>query len=392
MKNLFSTSLLLSLFCSSAFADEQNNAISAEASKQREAKAGKNISDSFFMFREIQGLDLDLTSKDKKASILIKKNRGANSFSLKLTGKFDGSDTEFANQDGLAGDVEGTLAYTMIIDERKVLSDKIAILSARLISSSDAYDSLLTCLQSSNIKDIQREFSIGDNSEDALENCGDEIKKYRATSKTIDNDFSYTYMHTSVTYAPSSFSYYDISNHKKVSSNSEGISTKLAFGIYGESGDIESWYEQDRFEIGAVYSKDDKPSSSNKKQNICKPYGEVAGYSECFDAYLSPTVETKKLIPYISYAMNFTDDPNRWVNGVKFTVRHTNTKIKAIDGDKDTKRFSVKIPVTMFVSSDKKIKAGLSLNWDEKIKTDDEDFDRFTVGFFISSGFDLAGF
>ena len=66
-----------------------------------------------FLFKEIEGLDFELSSKDKKAGLKLTKSMGANSIIFGLSTKLDDNVT-FADLDGIKGDVEGSLKYVYV--------------------------------------------------------------------------------------------------------------------------------------------------------------------------------------------------------------------------------------------------------------------------------------
>ena len=355
-------------------------------------EAKKQISSSYFLFKEIEGLNFDISSKDKKASLVIKKQVGANNAFLKITGKFDGKDTQFANHDGLSGDVEGSIGATFIIDEEIAIAEKSAILNRGIAAFAPIDNELRNCAKKNDIK-VKDTLSMDNvNSKAFKGKCDSQVKGWRKFQEDSQG-FNYHYVHGQISYSPSSFGHYDIAQDKTIKESTEGYGVKLALGRYSETAGLESdFYLQSRFEIGVDYREDDKPENSNKKRNICKPLVDNDGYTECFDAYLAPTADIEKTIPYISYAMNFSASQNRWVNGVKLKLTHTTTKTKTISSYKKTKRLGVSLPVTLFVSKDKGYRAGVSVNWQEKLSSDNDDFDKFSLGLFVSAGFDLAGF
>jgi hypothetical protein len=371
----------------SVYATVKNNLSGTQAS---------TIANSLFLFREIEGLDLDLASKDKKASINVNQYRGANNFNFKITGKFDDEYGEFANQEGLAGDVIGSIGYTRVFD--------IEHTSTAGNTLSQKYESALESLDSALAECIAKEQS-NDKKNGDKERSNKQLKSKGAACHPLENSivklenqgvkfpYSYKFGTFGFSYAPNSFKYYDINTLETVTSSTEGYEGKASYGFFKEYADGAKIMQQYKYELGVAYSKQDKPESKNKSQNICVPIPDLVGITRCFDSFLDPTVETENSTIFALYAVNFTHKSNVILNGIQAKLSYAmTTTTNFMNEEKDYDRWIFEAPLTLFVSDDKKIRAGLTYKYREKVDGDADDFDRSTISLFVSAGFSLIDF
>jgi hypothetical protein len=357
------------------------------------------------LFKEVEGLELDVSSKDKKATISMQKAFNSDSIlKVQVIGKFDSSDTSFANENGLSNDVTLKLTHTNIYyDSDQTLNNDIKFVEERTKERSHLNKKYYGCAvqhrprkggesegdYQTNIK--KEKLSVLINQID----CKNEYSAIQKFDKETDEyQFyrSYWYNSNSFSYSPGSHKYYDINSAKKESSDTETYELSSEIGMFELSGTSNStWWDSRKFAFGVEYSKGDTSNESGKT-NICKVKEDSPNYSTCFESYLLPAFENENLSLYGKYA--FRRNNKAIIKGVDLTIKYTKRDKNFVDETKDvdTKRWSISLPVTLFVTKKYDVKAGLSFLWQEHLETDKENFDVFTVGLFVSKGFDLSGF
>lgn len=357
------------------------------------------------LFKEVEGLELDVSSKDKKATISIQKAFNSDSiFKVQVIGKFDNSDTSFANEDGLSNDVTLKLTHTNIYyDSDQTINDDAKLVIQRTQEMSALKQKYYKCSIKYSPKkngesylDYQKR--ITEEKLDTLINLDECKREYLAINK-LDKDTdkyqfyrSYWYNSNSFSYAPGSHKYYDINTATKESSDTETYKISSEIGKFELAGTSNStWWDSRKFAFGMEYSKGDT-STETGKTNICKVIEGTPNHAICFESYLLPAFENENISFYGKYAFRRND--KALIKGVDLTIKHTKLDKKFVDETKDanTKRWSISLPLTLFVTKKYDVKAGISLLWQEHLETDKKDFDVFTVGLFVSKGFDLSGF
>jgi hypothetical protein len=357
------------------------------------------------LFKEVQGLELDVSSKDKKATISIQKAFDPDSIlKLQVIGKFDGSDTSFANEDGLSNDVTLKLTHTSIYyDSNQTIDDDVKSVALRTRDMSRLKQTYYNCsIRYSPKKDTETYLDyqkrIKNEKLDTLINLDVCKSEHLAINKLDkDTDFykfyrSYWYNSNSFSYSSGSHKYYDINSAKKESSDTESYKISSEVGMFELAGTSSStWWDSRKFAFGVEYSKGDT-SGETGKVNICKVIEDSPNHSKCFESYLLPAFENKNLSFYGKYAFHRND--KALLKGADLTIKHTKFDKGFVDETKDvnTKRWSISLPLTLFVTKKYDVKAGISFLWQEHLETDKKYFDVFTVGLFVSKGFDLSGF
>jgi hypothetical protein len=355
------------------------------------------------LFKETEGLELDVSSKDKKATISIQKEFSSDSvFKAQIIGKFDGDDTSYADEEGLVNDVALKISHTNIYyDTSKMISIDTGIVEQRSIKMSKLKTKYLACANVVNqVQDGETYLTYLDrikkekmDTEINLSVCRNESLAIDSLEKDTDAyQFyrSYWYNTNSFQYSPGEHKYYDLASNLNKSNDTESVKFSTELGFFEVAGtDSEQWWDYRKFGLGVEYSKGDAAQESDKS-NICKPLDNATTYSTCFDTYLQPAYESESLAFYAKYA--FRRDGNSIIKGADIIVKYSNLDKNYIDDEKDvdTNRWSVSLPLTLFVTKEYDFKAGVSVLWRQHLDSDRADFDVLTVGLFVSSGFDLS--
>ncbi len=178
---------------------------------------------SLFLFREIQGLDLTISEKQKSATISASHDFGTGNFlTAKITGKFDGTDTSFATEEGLVNDVTLNISYTKLIYEAS---------NSGAANFSALANNTMTLLRNNYLNCMRRFLTLPENRMEALktitklkksdeakflylvaEKCSSQYQAVLKQDRDVSNfEFarSYWFIKNEVTYSPGSFKYYD---------------------------------------------------------------------------------------------------------------------------------------------------------------------------------------
>ena len=376
---------------------------------------GRTVKQALDLFREVEGLDLSVDSKKKTATFTTNWTLSKNSaLTMKIIGKFDGTDTTFANEEGLNNDVTLEIGhknlYYSLSDAQQSAHDNLygSIVKNIHKAQSDYYD----CVIKEVTKDVTKYKllldMIGSSDETIQKNLWDDLPKKIEEHPTLEiqvdkqcNNFretvvnkaeeignlqferSYYFTNYTLGYTPGSYKYFDLERTEQKQSDTESIKIGAEFGsvtLAGSTTDINRWlnWEATKWSFGTTFSKGDAKSESSKT-NICQPLDIAEGFSKCFDTYLKPSYESENLSFFVTAAIR---SKSSWLKGLDVKLKHTKSdKRFATPADNiTTKRWSLAVPVTIYTSKNDKIRGGLSFNWQEKLKTDKVDFDTFTIG------------
>ena len=385
----------------------------------------RTVKEALSLFRDIEGLDLSVDSKEKTATFTTNWTLSKDSaFTTKIIGKFDGTDATFASEEGLNNDVtleigHKTLYYTLSDAQKSVFnkfhgdiantiqnakSGYYGCVTTELTKDYSKYKSLLDLIGSSDEstqkklwKELPKEIKKHSELEAQVnKNC----KSFRdtVTTKTVEisklqYERKYYFTHYTLAYSPGSYSYFDLENMEQKKSDTESIKIGAEFGnvtLAGSTTDLNRWltWEATKWSFGAAYSKGDTKGESSKT-NICQPLEAAEGFSKCFDTYLKPSYESENLSFFAKAAIR---SKSSWLKGVDVEVKHTKSDKRYDDPDDDvsTKRWSLTLPLTVFTNKEYSVRGGLAFKWQQKLKTDKVDFDKFTIGLFITKGFSLS--
>lgn len=386
---------------------------------------GRTVKQALSLFREVEGLDLTVDSKKKTATFTTNWTLSKDSaFTTKIIGKFDGTDTAFANEEGLNNDVtleigHKSLYYTLS-DAQKSAYNKLHGDIANNIQN--AKSSYYGCVTKELAKDIPKYKPLLDlisSSDETIQkklwnDLPKEIKKHSKLEAQVDKqcksfretvakkaveitklkyERSYYFTNYTLAYTPGSYKYFDLENMEQKKSDTESIKIGAEFGsvtLAGSTSDTNRWltWEATKWSFGTTYSKGDAKGESSKT-NICQPLDVAEGFSKCFDTYLKPSYESENLSIFVKAAIR---SKSSWLKGLDVELKHTKSDkhFETPDDDITTKRWSLALPVTVFTNKEYNVRGGLSFNWQEKLKTDKVDFDKFTIGLFITKGFSLS--
>ena len=386
---------------------------------------GRTVKQALSLFRDIEGVDLSVDSKKKTATFTTNWTLSKDSaFTTKIIGKFDGTDTTFANEEGLNNDVtleigHKTLYYTLSNVQKSAYnklhgdianniqnakSGYYGCVTKELAKDVSKYKPLLDLIGSS-VESIQKKLwtelpkEIKNHSE--LETQVEkQCKSFRevVTTKAVEitqlqYEREYYFTNYTLAYTPGSYTYFDLKNTEQKKSNTESIKIGAEFGsvtLAGSTSDPNRWlsWEATKWSFGTAYSKGDAKGESSKT-NICQPLNTAEGFSKCFDTYLKPSYESENLSFFAKAAIR---SKSSWLKGVDVELKHTKSdkRYENPDDDVTTKRWSLALPVTVFTNKEYNVRGGLTFNWQEKLKTDKADFDKFTIGLFITKGFSLS--
>lgn len=357
------------------------------------------------LFKETQGLSLDINSKVKTATInVILPASSRNIWKFGLVGKFDGTDSTFADEDGLANDVTLNISHTQLFyDKDSSFSAEIKIPERKAALMHEAKVKFMQCASEllpmeedesySTYLDRLKKSKLA--SEIQLGKCKSEwVKINRIENETNSYDFyrSYYYFTQSGSYSPGKHKYYNQESLQSASKDIESIKASLEFGFFEFAGtNQKKWWDAQKFSLGIEYIKGDKTEETSKS-NICVPLAESTSVSKCLDTYLQPSYESESVGIFGKYS--FTRIDGALVKGLDFIIKNTWSDKNYVDSSKDIdiRRWSISLPVTFFVNKEHDVKAGLSAHWREHLKSDKEDFDVLTFGIFVTKGFDLAKF
>lgn len=365
---------------------------------------GNTAKESLFLFREVQGFDLNISDKEKTATISAAHEFETNSIlSVKITGKFDGTDATFATEEGLTNDVTLNLAYTKLIYRpsndavEEFATMNLAKKEALKLKYHQCMKKFIDIPADKTLSEVVGELKKNDPAKLQFlitNECSSQYKVLIKLDENLSNfEFAkhYWFIKNEVTYSPGSFKYYDTTTSSFITQNQESLGFGASFGYFDipSTADDKIWTAR-RFKFGFSYNKGDSAEASNQKKNICSPLGESETLIECFEAYLEPAIEKKTFVFNTSYAVTFK--PTSFLKGLEVDIKLTEVDKRFMDETKDseTERWSVALPFTFFVTEKYDFKAGLSLLWQEKLDSDPVDFDRLTAGLFITKGFDIS--
>lgn len=409
----------LSLIISSAvFGEDSSKALVPELND-------RTVKQALSLFRDIEGLDLLVDSKEKTATFTTNWTLSKDSaFTTKIIGKFDGTDTTFANEEGLNNDVtleigHKTLFYTLSDTQKSAFnnihgditnniqnakSEYYGCVTKELIKDISNYKPLLDLIGSVD-ESIQKKLWVElpkeikkhpDLEAKVQENCNNFRETVMTKAIEINNlqyERGYYFTNYTLAYSPGSYSYFDLEDMSQKKSDTESIKIGAELGsvtLAGSTTDIDRWlsWEATKWSFGATYSKGDAKGESSKT-NICQPLDAAEGFSKCSDNYLKPSYESENLSFFAKAAIR---SKSSWLKGVDVEVKHTKSDKRYDDPDENIsiKRWSLNLPLTIFTDKEYSVRGGLAFRWQEKVKTDKADFDKFTIGLFITKGFSLS--
>lgn len=382
MKSLNYFTFLLLLFCSAL------NANSSEAIGKYSVKETTNL------FKSTEGLNLDYSKDKKSVSLQLKKALSSGLLGLEVIGNFSDEQATFADEDGLTNDVTLKVSFNKLFYDGKLTkpSDISMLAYLRARESAKLKATVNECIskalgKSSELKDLK-----GHDKKYVEKICNSEInaeKSYKVSTANITFYRSYWFLKNTGTYSPGEFKYYDLTTQTSEKSDTEKLGWDVEFGRLEIAGDLQnSFWRAKRYSISLGLSKSNKPQESSKS-NICKPI-QAEGFQECFNTYLKPTYENETFSISGNYAFRF--NPDNLVKGVEITLKHVKAKKSYSDPtkNKDTSRWSLNLPIILFLNKEFDIKAGLEFDWKEHLDSDDDSFDPITIGLFVSKGFDLT--
>lgn len=349
------------------------------------------------LFKSNDGLNLDYSKEKKLVSLQLQRALSSGLLGLEVIGNFGDDPATFADEDGLTNDVTLKMSFNKLFYDGarsnvEHLLDIAEIAFIRAKELSILKQALNKCIFSVLGKKSKWSELKGNDKDRVEKNCNSEIEAVENyTDDTQDIEFyrSYWFLKNTATYSPGEFKYYDLTTQTSEKSDTEKLGWDIEFGRFELAGDSQnSFWRAQRYSLTLGYSKGNK-SQESSKSNICKPI-QAEGFQECFNTYLKPTYENETLSISGNYAFRFNLD--NLVKGVEVTLKHVKAKKSYSDPtkNKDTSRWSLNLPIILFLNKEFDIKAGLEFDWKEHLDSDDDSFDPITIGLFVSKGFDLT--
>ncbi|WP_218418121.1 hypothetical protein [Alteromonas lipotrueae] len=373
------------------------------AAKAKYVSGTESIKETLSIFSEEQGVNLEIDGNKKLATIsLLKDVTTENIFQIQIIGKFEGTDTALANEEGLVNDATLKITKKHIFFTDEITND-IEIAESRARGLRAIRNKLDSCAFSvippKDLKTkIARYFDSLKDENKMLASVGcAELLQERAAYQKNTNEIrlyrAYSYLDYSFAYTPGDYKYFDVNDEEVRKSDTESFTLGAEYGYISISSSEDTQkrklYPWDSYKLALAvdYVKGDAKLEKNKT-NICQLVPENSSLTRCFDTYLQPAFENENLSAFATIGIRARES---WLYGAELVVKKTWIEKTFVDESSniDQSRWSVELPITLFVTKKYDVRAGLNFSWQEKLKTDNADFDEFTVGLFVTKGFDF---